>query len=118
MKASSVDNLKPRKKGDPCIHRQGRPRKEVTFSDLARKKAGEICDRKDARGRTWAQYLVDKWFEHSVDSPHYFKELLDRTDGKVLQPVDANIRGDVNFIIGKGYANDQSDVQPDQQATA
>ena len=37
----------------------GRPRNELTLTNLAREKLGEECP--FSPGKTWAQYLVDRW---------------------------------------------------------
>jgi len=92
---NSLANLHKFEKGNPGG--PGRSPKEATFSDLARDKAGQPCTRKDANGRTWAQYLVDKWFEHAINNPIYFKELLDRTEGKVIQPITGDISAEVSI---------------------
>ena len=94
---NSLKNLKPQRSDEPSHGPKGRTKKEATFSDLAREKAAQVCLRWDANGRTWAQYLVDKWFEHAVDNPIYFKELLDRTDGKVTQPIVGNVSGEITI---------------------
>jgi hypothetical protein len=40
--------------------------------------------------------------------------LLDRTEGKVVQTFAGNIKSDVQFIIGKGYADNQPDIPADK----
>ena len=65
---------------------KGRPRNELSLTNLVREKLDEICPY-DSQGRTWREYLVDRWLAHSIDNFPYFRELTERLEGKVLQPI-------------------------------
>jgi len=41
----------------------------------------------EKQGRTWRQLLVLAWLTGAMKNPVLFKELLDRLEGKVLQPI-------------------------------
>ena len=66
-------------------NRNGRPRNELSLTNLAREKLGEPCPY--APDKTWAQYLVDRWLGQAVENVTYFRELIERIEGKVLQPI-------------------------------
>lgn len=40
--------------------------------------------------------------------------LMDRTEGKVTQPIAGQITADITFTIGKGYADSKPDIPPDK----
>jgi len=65
---------------------KGRPCNELSLTNLAREKLDEICPY-DNKGRTWKEYLVDRWLAHAIDNVTYFRELTERLEGKVLQPI-------------------------------
>ena len=76
---NSLANLEKRKG-------QGRPRNELSLTNLAREKLDEVCPY-DPEGRTWKEYLVDRWLAHSLVNVTYFRELTERLEGKILQPI-------------------------------
>ena len=65
---------------------QGRPRNELSLTNLAREKLNEVCPY-DPEGKTWKEYLVERWLAHSLDNVTYFRELTERLEGKILQPI-------------------------------
>jgi hypothetical protein len=75
----------------------GRPRNELTLTNLAREKLGEDCPFDP--GKTWAQYLVDRWLGQSVENVSYFRELIERVEGKVLQPIGGEDGGPIKYEI-------------------
>ena len=81
---NSRKNLKPIQKGE-TRNPNGRPRNELSLTNCARQKLSEPCPY--AAGKTWLEYLVDRWLAHAVDNPAYFKELMERLEGKVVQPI-------------------------------
>jgi hypothetical protein len=105
---NSLKNLKkgwkPGQSGNP----KGRPRNIKYITELAREKLGESCPYDPEK--TWAEYLVDRWFGQAVENAGYFKELMDRLEGKVTQPISGELKGNVTWIIGKGYADDKPDI--------
>ena len=78
---NSLKNLKPG---------QGRPRNELSITNCAREKLTEPCPY--APGQTWLEYLVDRWLGQAAQNPTYFKELIERLEGKIMQPLEAEIR--------------------------
>jgi len=100
---------KPGQSGNP----RGRPKGTRYITELAREKLGKPCPH--APEKTWAEYLVDRWLGQAVENAGYFKELMDRLEGKVTQPISGELKGDVTWVIGKGYADDKPGIQTDQQ---
>jgi len=86
----------------------GRPQKELCITSILREQLGEECPY--APGKTWAEWLARKALELAGENPTYYKELLDRTEGKVTFPFRAEQPPVVHFIIGKGYV-DEPDMQ-------
>jgi hypothetical protein len=109
---NSLKNLQKWAKGQSG-NPKGRAPNELCFTAIAKKMLPEICPY-DAKGRTWAEYLVERWLAQSVKNPAYFHELIERLEGKVVQPIEGTIKTDVTFTIGKGYANGKPDIQPDK----
>ena len=79
MHSNSRKNLKP------GANKNGRPRKELSLTNCAREKLGQPCPY--APGKTWLEYLVERWLGQAAESPQYFNQLIDRLEGKVVQPV-------------------------------
>ncbi len=82
---NSLANLRPFEKGNHA-NPAGRPKKDCSLTSLLKEKIDQLRPG-DAKGRTWRQALVDSWLEDAMKSPVLFKELLDRLEGKVAQPV-------------------------------
>jgi len=99
---NSLKNLRPRKKGDPCLHPEGRPRNEASITNIMRKKLDDVCSY-DSQGRTWGEYLAERWMASALENATYFNTLIERLEGKITQPIDANVDSDIIFTIGKGY---------------
>lgn len=58
------------------------------------------------KGLTWRQAIAKRLLIESVrGNAKVTGELLDRLEGKVTQPVEAYVKTDVTFIIGRGYAD-------------
>ena len=112
---NSLKNLERTKKGE-VRNPKGRPTNRLSLTNIAREKLDEVCPY-DPKGRTWKEYLVDRWLAHSLNNVTYFRELIERLEGKVVQPIEGTIKTDVTFTIGKGYANGKPDIQPDKQDT-
>ena len=103
---NSLANLRP--------NLNGRPPKDQCLTSIAREELAKSCPY--APDKTWAQYLVERWLGQCAGHSGYFRELIERLEGKVTQPIDATVESDVNFIIGKGYAN-KPDSGTDKQDT-
>ena len=59
------------------------------------------------KGLTWREAIALRMLRDGVCGK--YNELLERLEGKVTQPVEAAITGNVNFVIGRGYTEDGSD---------
>jgi hypothetical protein len=109
---NSQKNLKrwePGQSGNP----NGRPGKTECITHIQREMLSKPCPY--AQGKTWAQWLARRGLELAGENPAYYRELLDRLEGKVTQPIEGQITTDVVFTIGKGYANGKPDIQSDKQ---
>jgi len=80
----------------------GRPPNELSITNLQREMLSEPCPYAD-EGKTWAQWLARRGMELAGKNPRYYCELMDRLEGKVTQPIDAQVDTDIIFTIGKGY---------------
>jgi len=105
---NSIAALKPRKKGQPSPNPKGRPRRGLTISDAMR----EILQSKDpADGKRIADKVAQTIIGAALKGNYQMMQiLLDRVEGKVLQPIENKLTGDVQFVIGRGYANDKPGV--------
>lgn len=55
------------------------------------------------KGLSWRQAIALRMLRDAVGGK--YGELLDRLEGKVTQPIEAQVKGDVVWKIGKGYVN-------------
>lgn len=85
----------------------GRPPKEFCITSILREQLGEPCPY--APGKTWAEWIARRALELAGENPTYYRELLDRVEGKVVQPIEGQVKTDVVFTIGKGYLNNKAD---------
>jgi hypothetical protein len=70
---------------------RGRPKRAFTLSDIARDKLGERVP-SDKDKRTWARFIVDKWFTAIAEgNTSALIELLQRLEGKVALPLQASV---------------------------
>jgi len=86
---NSLKNLNPPKKGEPSRNPNGRPTNRLSLTNLAREKLDQPCPHDPKK--TWLEYLVDRWLDQATENATYFKELLDRLEGKVVQPVEGTL---------------------------
>ena len=61
----------------------GRPQKELSITSILRDQLGEPCPY--APGKTWVEWLARRALELAGENPAYYRELLDRVEGKVSQ---------------------------------
>ncbi len=94
---------------------RGRPRKDLCITSLLKEELDKI-PLGEKHNRTWRQLLVLAWLTGAMKNAVLLKELLDRVDGKVAQPLEVSGKGgkdlSITFQIGKGYqeqANGDSD---------
>ena len=114
---NSLKNLEKGKfKKGQITNPRGRPPNELSLTSLTRETLNEVCPY-DPQGRTWREYIVDKWLTLSAENPSYFRELIERLEGKVKQPIDAQLDTDVHFVIGKGYVKDEPEPELTEHET-
>jgi len=83
---NSLKNLeKGRFKKGEVSNPRGRPPKELCITSILREQLGEPCPY--APGKTWAEWVARRALELAGENPTYYRELLDRLEGKVVQPV-------------------------------
>jgi len=83
---NSLKNLeKGRFKKGEVSNPRGRPPKELCITSIMREQLGEPCPY--APGKTWAEWVARRALELAGENPTYYRELLDRIEGKVVQPV-------------------------------
>jgi hypothetical protein len=58
--------------------------------------------------------LVKKLVERAKRSDNALNIIFERTEGKVTQPISGELKADVKWIVGKGYADDKPDIQADK----
>jgi len=85
----------------------GKPPNELCITHLQREMLNQPCPY--AEGKTWAEWLARRGMELAGENAAYYRELMDRLEGKVTQPIEATTDTVVRFIIGKGYDDSQGD---------
>ena len=114
---NSLKNLEKGKfKKGQVTNPRGRPPNELSLTNLTRETLTEVCPH-DPHGRTWKEYLVDKWLTLSAENPSYFRELIERLEGKVTQPIDTNVDTKITWVIGKGYVKDEPETELPERET-
>jgi len=81
----------PGNRGNP--NARGRPPNELCITNIQREMLSQPCPY--AEGKTWAQWLARRGMELAGENPAYYRELMDRLEGKVVQPIG----GDPNMPI-------------------
>ena len=89
---NSIANLKPFQKGR-TLNPHGRPPKDVSLTSLLKQEIEKIPPG-EKHNRNWRQLLVLAWLTGAMKNPVLFKELLDRLEGKVVQPVGGAAGGE------------------------
>ena len=64
---------------------KGRPRKELCITSILREQLGQPCPKDPFK--TWAEWLALRALELAGENPAYYRELLDRVEGKVTQSI-------------------------------
>ena len=70
----------PGESGNPL----GRPKKDACITSLVK----DILDKKDKTGKTYAMLIAEAMVKQALKDPQILKELLNRTEGKVVDSVD------------------------------
>ncbi len=86
------------KSGNP----KGHPGKNYSITLLVKAEIDKI-PANEKQGRTWRQLLALAWLTGAMRNPVLFKELLDRLEGKVVQPIGGEngqpIKAEVNITV-------------------
>ena len=64
----------------------GRPLKDISLTSLLKEQIDQVPPG-EKQGRTWRQLLVLAWLTGAMKNPVLLKELLDRMEGKMPQPI-------------------------------
>ena len=95
---ANPSSLKPFKKGDPRINRDGRPKDAVSLAALVRRIGHEVATTKDGKpvigpdGKPMT--VVEVILRQKAQSVKGQAEFLDRGWGKVATPVDITSKGE------------------------
>lgn len=72
-------------------------KKKFSLTACAREKLDEKCPYKPTM--TWREYLVDRWLALAGENASYFKELIDRLEGKTSEKILAETRQEIIYKI-------------------
>jgi len=76
---------------------RGRKAKDVTLTSLLKEELDKI-PQGEKQGRTWRQLLVLAWLTGALKQPALLFELLNRLEGRPVQPIQLDIRREVERI--------------------
>lgn len=102
LKALKEHGFKPGQSGNP----KGRSKRIQYISEALR----DLLE-KPGNAREIAERIIKDAKAGNYNAINF---LADRTEGKVVQPFAGQIKGDVIFQIGKGYADSKPDIQSDK----
>jgi len=93
---NSLANLRPLKKGDKSRNPNGRPTKEKSITEAVRVfLKGTLKDLKPKPDDPLSMVLAKDWINHARIKAPYFEMLLERIEGKIIQPIG----GDPNMPL-------------------
>lgn len=82
---NSLKNLHPFKKGE--VHNpDGRPPNPLSITTKQREMLPLPCPH-SKKGETWLEWLAAESMKLAGENAQYYKELMDRLEGKVMQPI-------------------------------
>jgi len=71
-----------------CANPNGRPKKELSLLSVLKEELTKIAPLKGNKDKTWIQLIVMAWMVGAAKgNPILIREILDRVDGKVAQPI-------------------------------
>ena len=83
---------------------KGRPPKDLTLTSIIKDLLEKPCPHDSSK--TWRYALAEQWLEQCYrGNPQLIKELIDRLEGKVVQPLGGEGGGPIRFVIGNGNGN-------------
>jgi hypothetical protein len=92
MNPNSLKNLKPVQKGE-VRNPKGRPRKEYCLTSMIKSELDKIPPG-EKQGRTWMELIVLAILKSVLKgNPAVIKEVWERLEGKVSQPLEHNVEG-------------------------
>ena len=105
-----------------CANPNGRPKKEVSLTSLLKEELLKIAPFKGNKDKTWIQIIVMAWMAGAAKgNPILIREILDRVDGKVAQPIGLSGKdgGDIKIVYeiingNTAQANPDISTQPQQ----
>ena len=109
MHPNSLANLRPFQNGNKA-NPKGRPPKDVSLTSLLKVEIEKVPPG-EKQGRTWRQLLVLAWLSGAMKNAVLMKELLDRLEGKVTQPIGGEGGGEI--ILRVVYDNDSNRSKKD-----
>ena len=65
--------------------RNDHAKKQFSLTACVREKLLEPCPHDPSM--TWREYLAYQWLENAVDNPTFFKELMERLEGRTVQAI-------------------------------
>lgn len=89
MHPNSQNNLKRQWKPGESGNPKGRPPKAISLTSKVKEMLESSCPYD--KSKTWLEYLADQWLNKAADNPAYFKELIERLEGKITQPFKGEI---------------------------
>jgi len=103
---NSLKNLEKGKfKKGEVSNPHGRPKREFCITSILQEKLNLPCAKDPSK--TWAEWLALRALELAGENPAYYRELLDRVEGKVVFPFRAEQPPKVHFVIGRGYMGEE-----------
>jgi len=86
--------FKPGQSGNP----KGGPCKEHSITHKQREMLPLPCPY-SKKGETWLEWLADRGMALAGENPAYYRELMDRLEGKVTQPIGGEDGGPIEVSI-------------------
>jgi hypothetical protein len=97
---NSLKNLRPQKAGEPSHNPNGRPKKDVSLTSLLKEELLKIAPLKGNKDKTWLEIIVMGWMAGAAKgNPMLLKELIERVEGKVVQPIGGENGQPIKYSI-------------------
>ncbi len=101
---NEIDKHQKNKRGNPnwkpgqSGNLRGRPKKIVSLTSEMKAQLDQVCPY-DAKGRTWLKYIVERWLSLSAENATYFRELIERIEGKITQPIGGDKEKPLTLLV-------------------